>query len=227
MLGFLIKPTGIVMTKVVYFVFFVCFNFCNIAFSQTLKVDEETSKPTKIIFNMEKNRSAEIYKIENSLVDTGMTYFLKPDGSFGFLPNTSVSNNLTFLCTTPASFLLDKGFVQLQVGKDSLSCEQFVISATGGTQEWDIRPSRDGLILCGALLMTAGFTTAVTAFTIAIIEYLVPEEGDNPSLATGIGFAGLCGGCLGIPMVATGTAKATLVKSPIKPKYRVSIVRSK
>lgn len=175
------------------------------AFSQTLTaVESDEDKTTKIIFTcMLAGQEAEIFTVNSVSYSSSSTLYVGSSGKLGVADNSSYGTNTTFLCKTPAEFILDKGDLQLQAGTASLA-RPFTISATGGTQEWSIRGSRPELFSNGVLLMGLGMIAAGIGIPFGILF----ENSGYYALSAGGVAVSVCG----IVMMSKASAKATLVR---------------
>lgn len=176
---------------------------------QTIQVTDGISseeKQTKIVFNAVNNKPAEIFQILSFSQSFGTTVGVI--GGNVISGNTNrFGTNTAFVCTTPAEIKLDKGQLKLQVTNDSVMTGAiFTISATGGTQYWDIRNANTGLFTSGMLLTIFGGTAAICGF----ICYGCAPDLFEASLP--IGIVGTIATIAGIPMMCMGKAKATLIR---------------
>lgn len=114
---------------------------------------------------------------------------------------TSNGTNVSYVCSTPAELTLDKGQIQLQVGT-GYTAKKFNISATGGTQEWEIRPGSDGKFAAGVTFISLGLTSAILGFALS---------GLNGGFVA-LGVVGTAATVISIPITVSSFGKATLVR---------------
>ena len=181
--------------------------FISGAVSQSLKTNDTGDKETQIAFYMMNGKSALIYQIGDISIGHTSSVSVNNKGVLTSVGGSSVSRNLSFVCATPAELTLDKGQLQLQVGEGAglEPTVRFMVSATGGRQEWSIRPGRTGLCVLGATLSVAGFTTSLLGIILGITT-----KGFDAGPYMGV--AGGVAGAAGIPVILASRAKATLIR---------------
>lgn len=172
--------------------------------AQSLTRNDDENKETKIIFTMMNGKPAEIYSVNSMSWGVSTAVTVGRGGYVGSTAGTSSGVNSTFVCRTPAELTLDKGQVQLQIGQ-GLTSRIFYINATGGEQEWSVRPGNDGMQVGGILLGSLGLSATICGVIFGVC-------------GLGNGFYGMAGGgaalaAVGFTMVGFSKAKAKLVRT--------------
>lgn len=206
-------------------------SLASVIFAQNLTITGESStKETKIILNAVKGKSTEIYRITGQSTSTSVSSGYSTSSAYtktgqyaGSVHGSSIGSTSTsgmsyqFVCTTPNELHLDSGQIQLKTAGNAI----FTISATGGTQIWDIKAGNVGLYGAGMSFEILGASALVSGILLAILPQVfdswgtVADYSSNKALySTGVGLsiAGSVMTVAGIPMMVAGKSKATLVR---------------
>lgn len=189
------------------------------------------SKETKIVFNAVNGKSTEIYQITGQSTSTtiGSSYsttsaYTSTGRYAGSVRGSSIGSATTngmsykFVCTTPNELKLDLGQLQLKTKNNAI----FTVSATGGTQYWDIKAGNYGLYGAGITFEVFGGVSLLAGLLLAIIPQVCTDSwgstrhyDSNKALyfaGVGLSVGGSILAVAGIPMMVAGKSRATLVK---------------
>ncbi|MCR4741550.1 MAG: DUF2254 domain-containing protein [Treponema sp.] len=207
-------------------------NLASVVFAQNLTItDENSTKETKIILNAVKGKSTEIYRITGQSTSTSISSGYSISSAYtntgqyaGSVQGSSIGSTSTsgmsyqFVCTTPNELHLDSGQMQLKTAGNAI----FTISATGGTQIWNIKAGSVGLYGTGMTFEILGASALLTGILLAILPQgfddswgTVADYSSNKALysaGVGLSIAGSIMTVAGIPMMVAGKSKATLLR---------------
>ena len=187
--------------------------------AQNLTVtSENATKETKIVFSAVKNKSADIYQVMGTSYATGMSTGVAFSSGGGYATSVGSSSmsgsNYRFVCQTPAELKLDSGQLKLSVWNSPYGSSVFTVSATGGTQYWDVKAGSPGLYVGGVSVLSVGLGVGlgvVLGSILCAVDSGIPNSIARGLLGAGIGTT-VAGLAAGIPMMVAGKSKVTLLR---------------